>query len=114
MKNLRTIGLMMSGKPCCYPGSSTSDRLHHRLGLCIINVGALHRLCPNLVSFDGIFVGHLLHGLGFQEWQKELKKIFYNEYVRCGGNRSFMAFRSRWLRSKPSVPLIFGKKRFST
>ena len=117
MKNLREIKLTLApadgDQSCCYPHSKTSDRRLHRLGMCIINVGATHRLCPNLVSFDGVDVGHLSHSMEFKEWEKKLKKVFYNEYVRRGGDRPFRAFRSRWFKSKPSVPVTFGKKRFS-
>ena len=116
MKNLRKIRLRMSpvvdGESCCYPQSKTSDRRFHRVGLCIINVGALHGLCPNLVSFDGVKIGHISHSLEFNEWEKKLKKLFYNEYVRRGGDRPFRAFRSRWFNSKPELPVTFGKKRF--
>ena len=116
MKNLREIKLSLApidgDHSCSYPHSNTYDRRLHRVGLCIINVGALHRHCPNLVSFDGINVGHISHSLEFNEWEKKLKKLFHADYIRRGGDRPYRAFRSRWLTSKPSVPDIFGKKRF--
>ena len=80
--------------------------------MCIIHVGSLHRLCPNLVSFDGIKIGHIPHTLEFKNWEKKLKKLFYREYVRRGGEREFKAFRSRWITGMPPIPTVFGKKRF--
>ena len=116
MKNLRKIKLKMftaaSGYSCCYPQSRTSDRRLHRKGMGIIHVGSLHRLCPNLEYFDGIKIGQISHSLEFKVWEKKLKKLFYDEYVRQGGEREFRAFRSRWITGQPSVPNTFGKKRF--
>ena len=113
MKNLRqvTLELREPGESCCsFPKSRKTDRDLHRLGLCIIHLGALHGHCPNLVKFNGI----KLEGMNktFTQWNTKVKKLFFEDYIRRGGQLEFKAWAgTRWFKKQPQVPTVSGKNR---
>ena len=118
MKNLKEVTLKMtevtgpSGECCTYQGSRRDDRKIHRAGLCILNIGALYGFCDNLQRYNGIYIGDISKSLKFPQWSAKVKKLFYAEYVRAGGQKELRDWaRRRWFSKQPPVPLVFGKAR---
>jgi len=119
MKKLRDVRLEMtgpgdSGNCCTYQKSKADDRNLHRSGLCIVHLGSLYRNCPDLQTFDGVEIGKISQErLSFPKWNAKVKKLFYEEYVKAGGDKELKSWSSsRWFSKKPVVPTVFGKYRY--
>ena len=92
-----------TGNCCTFQKSKSDDRILHRSGLCIIHLGSLYRNCPNLQTFDGIEIGKFSQErLSFPKWNAKVKKLFYEEYLKAGGNKELKSWSSsRWFSKKP-------------
>ena len=125
MKNLTEVTMEMSrsespGGDCCtYQGSKKNDRRIHRAGLCIIHLGTLYG-CPRLKNFNGINLGKFPLAPTYQtptedlfsKWNGKVKQVFYQDYLRSGGQLGLKSWsRRRWFSSQPSIPAVRGKAR---
>ena len=121
MKNLKEITLDMSeavgtSKDCCsYQGSKLYDRELHRVGLCILHLGALYDHCPSLLKFNGIKIGSKTWTKESPKWKYKMKEIgnrVYKEYVKSGGKMEIKEWRKkRGFSKQPSHPVTYGKAR---
>ena len=110
MKSLKevTLELPKGGEMCCsYPRSRMDDRKIHRAGRCIVDIASVHGNCPNLVSFNGISIGHISQASEFGKWSSRVKAIFYKDYLKSGGKKEMKKWAgTRWFKKKRVFPRL--------
>jgi len=110
MENLKEVVVELKnchwgyGYSCSYLKCKEDDRRLHRHGLCCVNVGAVFRNCPKVERFMGIDIGSVSQNQGFDQWNEEVKKKFYQNYRDQGGDMKFNGWvRARWFSKRPEV-----------
>lgn len=77
---------------CTFFCSSVTDRVLHRSGVCTVSLASCHKRCPNLLTFAGLYVGHISQDQTFTKWNNRLKKIFHEDYLASGGLKDLKAW----------------------
>ena len=89
---------------CTYWKCKEDDKMLHRHGLCCVNVGAVFHNCPKVERFMGVEVGSISQNQGFDQWNEEVKKKFYQNYLDQGGDKKLNVWaKSRWFSNRPEI-----------
>ena len=126
MENLKELEVTAHPPPgdnddvCSYFRSKPDDKKTHRLGLCVVNIGAAYELCPKLKMFNGHNLAELpltksdksKSRLMFTNWSKRMGLHFHEDYTNSGGTLDFKAWtKNRWFSKPPTLPNFIGRER---
>jgi len=106
MERLKVVDLkldtILHPNNCTYWKSKANDRVIHRDGACIVNIGAVYENCPNVERFMGVDVGMVSRKQSFAKWNTSIKQKFYKKYLNQGGIKEMKDWeKSRWFSRQP-------------
>ena len=126
MENLKELEVTAHPPPgdnddvCSYFKSKADDKKTHRLGRCVVNIGAAYEFCPKLKMFNGHNLAELpltradrsKSKLTFPFWTKRLGEHFHEDYTKSGGTMDLKAWtKNRWFSTPPTLPIFIGRER---
>ena len=105
MERLKEVVVSWPTLSCTYWKSKPDDRLLHRSGMCSVHVAVVYRNCPNVESFMGLEVGKVSQKQSYSKWNKRVKLMFYENYIKQGGIKDIKAWaKARWFSKFPEIP----------
>jgi hypothetical protein len=101
---------------CIYFKSPASDRHLHRSGLCCVSLASVFKRCPSISSFAEVTIAHVSMDQTFTKWNNKIKKLFFEDYRRRGGDQELKAWGrarggGRWFNKQEVIPQKVGHDR---
>jgi len=84
--------------------SKANNRNLLKGGVCCVHIGALYGQCPKVKKFMGMEIASVTQLQPFNTWNKELKLLFYKDYINKGGNIGLQEWaKTRWFSKIPTA-----------
>jgi len=86
--------------------SEANNRNLLKGGICCVHIGALYGYCPGVKKFMGMEIASVTPFQPCNRWNKELKLLFYKDYINQGGTMGLQEWaKIRWFSNIPIVEL---------